>query len=165
MICVNIVWAPWRSIMIGLGPWHPHLIVPWAHYFTPSLYWTYWVIKLKIKFDAIEIRDCYISQHQNDNQLIYISSASSHLFQEQERAPKPWLDETLHLKDNIQVHCKHIQHLHLHVTCTGQQGTTLKVPPVSASKCDRENPEEWSLTNHHLLGKLCNLGRELFWIW
>ena len=37
--------------------------------------------ELKIKFDAIEIRDCYISQHQNDNQLIYISSASSHLFQ------------------------------------------------------------------------------------
>ena len=120
--------------------------------------------ELKIKFDAIEIRDCYISQHQNDNQLIYISSASSHLFQEQERAPKPWLDATWHLKDNIQVHCKHIQHLHLHVTCTGQQGTTLKVPPVSASKCDRENPEEWSLTNHHLLGKLCDMGRELFWI-
>ena len=69
------------------------------------------------------------------------------------------LDEIWHLKDNIQVHCKHIQHLHLHVTCTGQQGTTLKVPPVSASKCDRENPEEWSLTNHHLLGKLCDLGR------
>ena len=42
--------------------------------------------ELKIKFDAIEIRDCYISQHHNDNQLIYISSASSHLFQEQERA-------------------------------------------------------------------------------